>query len=134
MNYPSPRTPGSTPMHEWEYSRMSSATPTPSPRSAWYDSATPRRPATRTAHHSRSSSYAHHQHGSYTPRAQMESPRYNSYGDYCTVDVSAKAFSSSRPPPGPFQPPAGHARRPSYSHVRASTPYGESDEDERTVR
>ncbi|XP_044719045.1 vegetative cell wall protein gp1 [Hirsutella rhossiliensis] len=129
MNYSSPRTPGSTPIHEWEYSRMSSATPTPSPRTTWFDSATPRRPATRAAHHSRSSSYAQ-QHGSFTPRAHMESPRYNSYGDYCTVDVSAKDFSSSRRPSGPFPPYPARDRRHSYAHVRASTPYGQSDEDE----
>ncbi|KJZ78579.1 hypothetical protein HIM_01970 [Hirsutella minnesotensis 3608] len=129
MNYPSPRTPGSTPIHEWEYSRMSSATPTPSPRTNWFEASTPqRRPATRAAHHSRSSSYA--QHSSYTPRTHMESPRYNSYGDYCTVDVSAKDFSSSRRPSGPFQSPPGRDRRHSYANVRASIPYGESDEDE----
>ncbi|UNI22785.1 hypothetical protein JDV02_008641 [Purpureocillium takamizusanense] len=127
MSYPSPRTPGSTPIHEWEYSRMSSATPTPSPRPNWFESATPRRPATRAAH-TRSSSYS--QHGNFTPRTHMESPRYNSYGDYCTVDVSAKHFSSSRRPPGPFQNSPGRDRRHSYTYVRASTPYGESDEDE----
>lgn len=128
MNYPSPRTPGSTPIHEWDYSRMSSATPTPSPRTTWFEPSTPRRPATRAAH-SRSGSYAQ-QHGAYTPRTHMESPRYNSYGDYCTVDVSAKDFSSSRRTSGPFQPHPGRDRRHSYAHVRASTPYGLSDEDE----
>lgn len=129
MTYPSPRTPGSTPIHEWEYSRMSSATPTPSPRTTWFDSATPRRPATRAAH-SRSSSYVQ-QNSAYTPRAHMESPRYNSSGDYCTVDVSAKDFSSSRRPLGPFhQPHTARDRRDSYAHVRESAPYGQSDEDE----
>ncbi|RDA88442.1 hypothetical protein CP533_4032 [Ophiocordyceps camponoti-saundersi (nom. inval.)] len=123
MNYPSPRTPGSTPMHEWEYSRMPSATATPSPRANWFDPSTPRRPATRAAHHSRSSSYAHQQ--PHSPWAYMESPRYNSYGTYCTVDVSVKDFSSSRRPPAAAAWPSS----PPY-RGRASTPYGESDEDE----
>ncbi|KAK8922143.1 hypothetical protein VCV18_006197 [Metarhizium anisopliae] len=127
MNYPSPRTPGSTPIHEWDYSRMSSATPTPSPRPNWFDPSTPRRPATRAAH-SRASSYS--QHGGLTPRTHMESPRYNSYGDYCTVDVSAKDFSSSRRHTAHYQAPPRRDRRHSYTYVRASTPYGESDEDE----
>ncbi|KHO01601.1 uncharacterized protein MAM_00602 [Metarhizium album ARSEF 1941] len=124
MNYPSPRTPGSTPLRDWEYSRMTPA-PTPS-RPMWFDTSTPRRPATRAAH-TRSSSYS--QHAVLTPRTHMESPRYNSYGDYCTVDVSATDFSSSRRHTAPYQaPPRRH--RHSYTYVRASTPYGESDEDE----
>ncbi|GAB0133996.1 hypothetical protein EsDP_00002383 [Epichloe bromicola] len=127
MNYPSPRTPGSTPMHDWEYSRMSSATPTPSPRPNWFDSSTPRRPATRAAH-TRASSYS--QHGGLTPRTHLESPRYNSYGDYCTVDVSAKDFPSSRRTSAPYQTSPRRDRRHSYTYVRAFTPYGESDEDE----
>ncbi|PTB77464.1 hypothetical protein M440DRAFT_1330203 [Trichoderma longibrachiatum ATCC 18648] len=99
MNYPSPRTPGSTPIHEWEYTRMSSATPTPSPRPSWVET-TPRRPATRAAH-SRASSYS--QGGASTPRAPVDSPRYNSSGQYATVDVSPKYFSSSsRGPSGSF--------------------------------
>ncbi|RCI17118.1 hypothetical protein L249_2590 [Ophiocordyceps polyrhachis-furcata BCC 54312] len=121
MNYPSPRTPGTTPMHEWEYSRMPSATPTPSPRANWFDPSTPRRPATRAAaHHSRASSYQQ----PHSPWPYMESPRYNSYGTYCTVDVSVKDFSSSRRPPVWVSPP------PSPCRGRASTPYAESDEDE----
>ncbi|KAK2602002.1 hypothetical protein QQS21_004428 [Conoideocrella luteorostrata] len=127
MNYPSPRTPGSTPIHDWEYSRMSSATPTPSPRPNWLDSSTPRRPATRAAH-TRSSSYS--QHGGLTPRTHLESPRYNSQGDYCTVDVSAKDFPSSRRTSAQYQTPPRRDRRHSYTYARASTPYGESDEDE----
>lgn len=107
---------------------MSSATPTPSPRPSWLD-ATPRRPATRAAH-SRASSYS--QGGAATtPRAPpVDSPRYNSSGQYATVDVSAKNFSSSRRPSGSFQVPAGRGRRSSHTYVRTSTPYGESDEDE----
>ncbi|UKZ76376.1 hypothetical protein TrVFT333_004078 [Trichoderma virens FT-333] len=127
MNYPSPRTPGSTPIHEWEYTRMSSATPTPSPRPSWLETSTPRRPATRAAH-SRASSYS--QAGASTPRAPMDSPRYNSSGQYATVDVSPKYFSSSRGPSGSFQFPAWHDRRFSHTYVRATTPFGESDEDE----
>ncbi|KAK1248462.1 hypothetical protein MKX08_006682 [Trichoderma sp. CBMAI-0020] len=125
MNYPSPRTPGSTPIHEWEYTRMSSATPTPSPRPSWLE--TPRRPATRAAH-SRASSYS--QGGASTPRAPVDSPRYNSSGQYATVDVSSKHFSSSRGPSGSSQFPAWHDRRFSHTYVRAATPFGESDEDE----
>ena len=128
MNYPSPRTPGSTPIHEWEYSRMSSATPTPSPRPNWFESSTPRRPATRAAH-SRANSYSQQQ-GSFSPRTNIESPRYNSSGNYCTVDVSGKDFSSSRRPSGQYQSPSRPDRRHSYTYVRTSTPYGESDEDE----
>ncbi|KAG8423992.1 hypothetical protein J3458_000833 [Metarhizium acridum] len=126
MNYPSPRTPGSTPIHEWDYSRMSSATPTPSPRPNWFDSSsTPRRPATRVAH-TRASSYS--QHGGLTPRTHMESPRYNSYGDYCTVDSSsynhadpafarASPYDSPQPQPPQTRPPTshGHSRRSSAS-------------------
>ncbi|KAK5995298.1 hypothetical protein PT974_03699 [Cladobotryum mycophilum] len=125
-SYPSPRTPGSTPIHEWEYTRMSSATPTPSPRPSWLET-TPRRPATRAAH-SRASSYS--QAGASTPRAPVDSPRYNSSGQYATVDVSPKHFSSSRRPSGSFQIPTRRERRLSHTQVRASTPYGESDEDE----
>ncbi|KAM0481037.1 hypothetical protein ACHAPE_000215 [Trichoderma viride] len=125
MNYPSPRTPGSTPIHEWEYTRMSSATPTPSPRPSWLET-TPRRPATRAAH-SRASSYS--QGGASTPRAPVDSPRYNSSGQYATVDVSPKYFSS-RGPSGSSQFPAWHDRRFSHTYVRAATPFGESDEDE----
>lgn len=133
MNYPSPRTPGSTPGHDWEYSRMSSATPTPSPRPNWLDATTPRRPATRAAH-GRASSYS--QQGSFTPRPPKDSPRYNSSGEYATVDVSAaKTFPSSRRPSGSFEMhnqnhPPRRDRRYSCTYVRASTPYGESDEDE----
>ncbi|PFH58760.1 hypothetical protein XA68_13280 [Ophiocordyceps unilateralis] len=124
MNYPSPRTPGSTPMHEWEYSRMSSATPTPSPRPEWYHASTPRRPATRAAHHTRASSYAQQQQQQpHSPWAYMESPRYNSYGTYCTVDGAASYYAdpacartaqyyeSPSRPHGHARPPTGHARR-----------------------
>ncbi|KAF4504555.1 hypothetical protein G6O67_007997 [Ophiocordyceps sinensis] len=118
MTYPSPRTPGSTPIHEWEYSRMSSATPTPSPRTTWFDSATPRRPATRAAH-SRSSSYVQ-QNSAYTPRAHMESPRYNSSGDYCTVDSAAyyadPAYARAAQYESPRSQPQG---RPPTSHSHA---------------
>jgi hypothetical protein len=126
MTYPSPRTPGSTPGHDWEYSRMGSATPTPSPRPTWQDQ-TPRRPATR-ASHTRVHSYS--QQSSYSPRPPRESPRYNSSGEYATMDVSAKRSSSSRRPSGSFQRPPKGDRQYSYAYVRSSTPYGESDEDE----
>lgn len=105
---------------------MSSATPTPSPRPSWLET-TPRRPATRAAH-SRASSYS--QGGASTPRAPVDSPRYNSSGQYATVDVSPKYFSSSRGPSGSSQFPAWHDRRFSHTYVRAATPFGESDEDE----
>ncbi|PTB44364.1 hypothetical protein M441DRAFT_131608 [Trichoderma asperellum CBS 433.97] len=105
---------------------MSSATPTPSPRPSWLET-TPRRPATRAAH-SRASSYS--QGGASTPRAPVDSPRYNSSGQYATVDVSPKHFSSSRGPSGSSQFPAWRDRRFSHTYVRAATPFGESDEDE----
>ena len=127
MNFPSPRTPGSTPIHEWEYSRMSSATPTPSPRPNWLDQ-TPRRPATRAAH-ARVSSYST-QSSSFSPRPPKDSPRYNSSGEYATADVSAQSPSYSRHPPDSSRRPSQDDRRSSHTHVRTSTPYGESDEDE----
>lgn len=106
---------------------MPSATPTPSPRHSWFDS-TPRRPTTGRAAHTRSSSYS--QQASYTPRPSRDSPRYNSSGEYATVDVSACYDSplSARYPPSVS--PKRHDRRHSYTYARASTPYGESDEDE----
>ncbi|KAH7311588.1 hypothetical protein B0I35DRAFT_357342 [Stachybotrys elegans] len=127
MNYPSPRTPGSTPVHEWEYSRMSSATPTPSPHRPTWLNETPRRPATRAAH-SRVNSYSQ-QSSAFSPRPPKDSPRYNSSGEYATVDVSAKN-SSSRRASGSFQRPSRRDRGYSFTYVRSSTPYGESDEDE----
>ncbi|KAJ4254448.1 hypothetical protein NW762_010046 [Fusarium torreyae] len=127
MSYQSPRTPGSTPIHDYDsvYSRMSSATPTPSPRPTWADS-TPRRPATRAAHHSRFNSYS--QASDFSPRPPKDSPRYNSIGQYSTADVSHKTSSSRRP--SESSPRSKRDRRFSFTYVRASTPYGESDEDE----
>ncbi|KAK6710114.1 hypothetical protein SNK03_004560 [Fusarium graminearum] len=120
MSYHSPRTPGSTPIHDYDtYSRMSSATPTPSPRPTWADS-TPRRPATRVAH-SRFNSYS--QTSDFSPRPPKDSPRYNSNGQYSTADgatvgydevytreQAASVFQSpqSRPPTS-----FGHNRRSS---------------------
>ncbi|TWU76059.1 hypothetical protein ED733_007437 [Metarhizium rileyi] len=127
MNYSSPRTPGSTPLHEWNYYRMASATPTPSPRPIWFESSIPRRPATRVAH-ARAASYS--QYDSRSPRTHLDSPRYNSHGEYCTVDVSATDFPSSRHHTAHYQAPPRHDRHHSHTYVRASTPYGESDEDE----
>ncbi|EKJ70284.1 hypothetical protein FPSE_09501 [Fusarium pseudograminearum CS3096] len=125
MSYHSPRTPGSTPIHDYDtYSRMSSATPTPSPRPTWADS-TPRRPATRVAH-SRFNSYS--QASDFSPRPPKDSPRYNSNGQYSTADVSHKTSSSRRP--SESSPRSKPGRRFSFTYVRASTPYGESDEDE----
>ena len=126
MSYHSPRTPGSTPIHDYDgvYSRMSSATPTPSPRPTWADS-TPRRPATRAAH-TRFNSYS--QQGDFSPRPPKDSPRYNSFGQYSTADVSPKTSSSRRL--STSSPRTKHDRRSSFTYVRASTPYGESDEDE----
>ncbi|KNA98679.1 hypothetical protein FOXG_02976 [Fusarium oxysporum f. sp. lycopersici 4287] len=124
MSYKSPRTPGSTPIHDYDsvYSRMSSATPTPSPRPTWADS-TPRRPATRAAH-SRFNSYS--QASDFSPRPPKDSPRYNSIGQYSTADGAttaaiyddyytreqASAFQSPQPQP---RPPTsfGHSRRSS---------------------
>lgn len=106
---------------------MSSATPTPSPRPGWAEANTPRRPATRAAH-GRFNSYS--QQGDFSPRPPKDSPRYNSYGQYSTADVSPKHSSSSRRPSGSFPRSSKSDRRFSYTYVRASTPYGESDEDE----
>ncbi|KAH7157412.1 hypothetical protein B0J13DRAFT_581599 [Dactylonectria estremocensis] len=129
MSYPSPRTPGSTPIHDYDsvYTRMSSATPTPSPRPTWAETQTPRRPATRAAH-GRFNSYSQTQTGDFSPRPPKDSPRYNSNGQYSTADVSPKHFSSRRP--SGSSPRSKRDRRSSFTYVRASTPYGESDEDE----
>ncbi|KAF4975176.1 hypothetical protein FZEAL_8001 [Fusarium zealandicum] len=126
MSYKSPRTPGSTPIYDYDsvYARMSSATPTPSPRPTWAES-TPRRPATRAAH-GRFNSYS--TQGDFSPRPPKDSPRYNSYGQYSTADVSPKTSSSRRP--SGSSPRSKRDRRFSFTYVRASTPYGESDEDE----
>ncbi|KAH6894478.1 hypothetical protein B0T10DRAFT_252736 [Thelonectria olida] len=128
MSYPSPRTPGSTPIHDYEsvYTRMSSATPTPSPRPTWAET-TPRRPATRAAH-GRFNSYS--QSGDFSPRPPKDSPRYNSNGQYSTADVSPKHSSSSQRPSVSSPRSSKRDRRSSFTYVRASTPYGESDEDE----
>ncbi|KAG5918895.1 hypothetical protein E4U61_001369 [Claviceps capensis] len=127
MDYSSPQPAGFSPMHNWEYFVMSSAMPTSCPRPQWYGPPPSRRPATR-AGHTRANSYS--QHPGMTPRS-FDSPRFGSLGDYATVDVSAKNI----PPPlrtsAPHYPTCSKRdRRQSYTYVRASTPYGESDEDE----
>ncbi|KAG5990965.1 hypothetical protein E4U43_004153 [Claviceps pusilla] len=128
MNYPPPRTPGSAPYYEWDYySGTAFAMPPLPPQPIWFDPSTLRRPATRAAH-TRANSFS--LHGGLAPRTHLESPRYNSVGDYCTVDVSAKHFPSSRRTSAPYPTYAKRDRRPSYTNVWASTPFGESDEDE----
>lgn len=141
MNFPSPMTPGSTPQYDRDYRDYSA---TPSPRRDWtFDTpTTPIRPATRAAH-GRAASYS--QRSPFPPHPQArpqppvysphpwESPRYTSDGVYAArvdVDVSPKHFSSSRRHSASFHTPPWGDGRHSYSHVRASTPYGESDEDE----
>ncbi len=141
MNFPSPMTPGSTPQYDRDYRDYSA---TPSPRRDWtFDTpTTPIRPATRAAH-GRAASYS--QRSPFPPHPQArpqppvysphswESPRYTSDGVYAArvdADVSPKHFSSSRRHSASCQTPPRGDRRHSYSHVRASTPYGESDEDE----
>lgn len=121
---------------------MPSATPTPSPRPNWFGGPpTPRRPATRAAH-GRVHSYS--QQSSFSPHPPRDSPRYNSFGEYATVEVSPNSFPSSyktRPAQHPCcagpSPPTKQRkqqrereRRHSFTFVRTSTPYGESDEDE----
>lgn len=127
--YQSPRTPGSTPGHEWDYVSRMSATPTPSPRSNWTDAQLPPRAATRVGGHSRINSYS--SQSTFSPRPPRDSPRYNSSGEYATVDVSHIDFSSWSHPKSPHDRSNKPARRSSHSsHARSSTPYGESDEDE----
>ncbi|KAK2024742.1 vegetative cell wall protein gp1 [Colletotrichum zoysiae] len=121
-NYPSPYT-GSTPGEEYYYTqeRYQSATPTPSPRgpSYYYPGATPQRPATR----------AHFRNPSeFSPRPPTASPRYTSDGYYATANVSSGHHSRKHSWATPSQPK--RERRSSYVYVRASTPHGESDEDE----
>ncbi|KAI1015667.1 hypothetical protein LB503_009864 [Fusarium chuoi] len=124
MSYKSPRTPGSTPIHDYDsvYSRMSSATPTPSPRPTWADS-TPRRPATRAAH-SRFNSYS--QASDFSPRPPKDSPRYNSIGQYSTADgaTTAAVYDDyyTREQPSTFQSPQPQPRPPtSFGHSRRSS-------------
>jgi hypothetical protein len=105
---------------------MSSATPTPSPRPNWLDAQTPRRPATRAAH-TRVNSYS--TQSAFSPRPPRDSPRYNSSGEYATVDVSYQNFSS-RGHSASSHRPKKRDRAHSFTYVRSSTPYGESDEDE----
>ncbi|TQV97849.1 hypothetical protein V2A60_006431 [Cordyceps javanica] len=146
MNFPSPMTPGSTPQYDRDYRDYSA---TPSPRRDWtFDTpTTPIRPATRAAH-GRAASYCQRSpfppHPQPQPRPQppvysphpWDSPRYTSDGVYAArvdVDVSPQYFSSRRHSaswPSFHVPPPWGDRRHSYSHVRASTPFGESDEDE----
>lgn len=104
---------------------MSSATPTPSPRPGWAETATPRRPATRAAH-GRFNSYST-TGGEFSPRPPKDSPRYNSNGQYSTADGAQSAAMydeyygrDGREPPMYQQPP--HARPPtSFSHTRRSS-------------
>lgn len=104
---------------------MSSATPTPSPRPNWLDAQqTPRRPATRAAH-TRVNSYS--TQSTFSPRPPRDSPRYNSSGEYATVDgvpyYNDAVYSrdpSYEAPPRPIaqaRPPTSlsHARRASAS-------------------
>lgn len=127
MDYPSPRTPGTTPTSDFHGYRMPSATPTPPHHASWMESQPPR-PATR-ATHSRGQSYSHQQ--AFSPRPPKDSPRYNSSGQYSTQDVSYTHFPSSRrPSKSSHSRPSKRDRQPSFTYVRTSTPYGESDEDE----
>lgn len=136
MNYPSPMTPGSTPLHERSYRDYSA---TPSPRRDWiFDSpSTPIRPQTR-AGHSRAASYSQtplRGPSFRAPYTYWDSPRYNAAGEYAArvdapVDVSPKDSSRRHKASSSFQAPPRGDRRHSCSYVRASTPYGDSDEDE----
>ncbi|GJC81191.1 vegetative cell wall protein gp1 [Colletotrichum tofieldiae] len=126
-NYSSPYT-GSTPGEEYYYKqeRYQSATPTPSPRgpsSYYYPGATPQRPATRAHFRNASSGFSE-----FSPRPPTASPRYTSDGYYATANVSSGHHSRKHSWATPSQPK--RERRSSYVYVRASTPHGESDEDE----
>ncbi|WYZ35705.1 hypothetical protein EsH8_X_000352 [Colletotrichum jinshuiense] len=125
-NYSSPYT-GSTPGEEYYYrERFQSATPTPSPRghsSYYYPGTTPQRPATRAHFRNASSGFSE-----YSPRPPTASPRYTSEGVYATANVSSGHHSRKHSWATPSQPK--RERRSSYVYVRASTPHGESDEDE----
>ncbi|KAF6843897.1 vegetative cell wall protein gp1 [Colletotrichum musicola] len=126
-NYSSPYT-GSTPGEEYYYTRerFQSATPTPSPRgpsSYYYSGQTPQRPATRAHFRNASSGFSE-----YSPRPPTASPRYTSDGYYATANVSSGHHSRKHSWATPSQPK--RERRSSYVYVRASTPLGESDEDE----
>ena len=123
--YQSPRTPsGQSPAYDYAaWSRMSSETPSPM-RPSWAHN-TPVRPSTRASTHSRHNSYS--TQSTFSPRPPRDSPRYNSSGEYATVDVSPQDFVSSSRPPKSHRPK--HNRRSSFTYVRSSTPYGESDDE-----
>ncbi|KAI6784558.1 uncharacterized protein J7T54_006603 [Emericellopsis cladophorae] len=128
--YQSPRTPGSTPDYEyddWEFARMNSATPTPSPRQSWVEAQrTPQRPSTRIGH-SRHSSYSA---SAFSPRPPRDSPRYNSSGEYATVDVSYEDFPSRGPSKSFHHRFPSKDIRSSFAHVRSFSPHDESEDDE----
>jgi hypothetical protein len=119
---------GSTPGEEYYYARerFSTATPSPNPRThAYYYGQTPQRPQTRA--HFRNVSTGVNDFSS--PRPPTASPRYTSDGYYATANVSSGHHSRKHSWSSP-QRPQKRERRSSYVYVRASTPHGESDEDE----
>ncbi|KAH6617773.1 hypothetical protein B0J18DRAFT_372091 [Chaetomium sp. MPI-SDFR-AT-0129] len=119
---------GSTPGPEYLYDekKFPSPSPTPSPRGpSYYYGATPQRPATRA--HFRGGSTSGVNPGYASPRGPSFSPRYNSEGQYATVNVSV---SRSRRPSFSAPPRPMRERRSSFSYHPTSVSHGESDEDE----
>jgi hypothetical protein len=118
---------GSTPGEEYYYAkeRFSTATPSPSPRGqAYYYAQTPQQQRPQTRAHFRNVSGGFNE---YSPRPPTASPRYTSDGYYATANVSG-GHSRKHSWSGPPRPK--RERRSSYVYVRASSPHGESDEDE----
>ncbi len=126
---------GSTPGPEFLYDekKFPSPSPTPSPRGPGYyqhfaTAQQPHRPATRAAFRTSSGINSGMNSGFNSPRGPSFSPRYNSDGQYATVNVSVsrsrkQSFSSGSPCPP-------RERRASFSYHPTSVSHGESDEDE----
>ncbi|TPX18362.1 uncharacterized protein E0L32_011737 [Thyridium curvatum] len=116
---------GSTPAADYYYDkeRYVSPSPTPSPRGPSFYAQTPQRPATRAHFRHMSSGYNEFS----SPRTPAFSPRYTSDGQYATANVSSSR-SSRKQSWFPRRP--RRERRNSYSYIRPSDSYGDSDEDE----
>lgn len=119
---------GSTPGPEFFFDekKFASPSPTPSPRGpSYYYGATPQRPATRAHFRNGSTSGIGTSYAS--PRGPSFSPRYTSYGQYATADVSPSRSTRKASFSGPR---LRRERHNSFSYYRGPDLHGESDEDE----
>ncbi|KAM6513759.1 hypothetical protein FALCPG4_014976 [Fusarium falciforme] len=126
MSYPFPGSPRWSPIlnHESVYPWMSSVTPSPSPYRAWAE----------TIHHCPTTQPdfgrfdSSSQQGNFSPRPLKGSPRYSSFGQYSTAVINRRTSLSPRLSASPRRSKCD--RQYSFAYIRASNPYGESDEDE----